>query len=158
MKNLFRLFALVAGLSFLAMPTLVTAASTSMNVDAKGVAIHGYDPVAYFTDGKPVKGSPNFSHKSGDATYHFASAKHRELFAKEPAKYAPQFGGYCAMGTAMGKKFDVDPTAWRIVDGKLYLNLNKDVQEKWLSDVSGHLKKADANWPEIKDKSAAQLK
>mgnify|MGYP005848931023 CR=1 FL=1 len=157
MKRLFRSLTLLI-IGILAIPTLVAAASPDMNLDAQGVAIHGYDPVAYFTDGKAVKGSAQFSHKTGDATYHFASAKHRDLFAKAPAKYAPQLGGYCAMGTAMGKKLDVDPQAWKIVDGKLYLNLNKDVQKKWLSDVPGHLKQADAKWAGIKGVPAAQLK
>lgn len=155
MKRLIRTFTLAAAI--LAAP-LSIAASPDLNLDVNGVALHGYDPVAYFTDGKPVKGSAKFSHKAGDATYYFASAKHRDQFAKTPAKYTPQFGGYCAMGTAMGKKFDVDPQAWKIVDGKLYLNLNKDVQKKWLSDVPGHLKQADAKWAEIKNVPAASLK
>jgi YHS domain-containing protein len=156
MKRLARSLALA--ITILAVPTLAAAASPELNLDAPGVAIHGYGPVAYFTDGKPVKGSARFSHKVGDATYHFASTGHRDRFAKDPAKYAPQFGGYCAMGTAMGKKLDVDPLAWRIVDGKLYLNLNKDVQAKWLSDVPGHLKQAEAKWAEIKSVPAARLK
>jgi YHS domain-containing protein len=155
MKRLARSLALA--ITILAVPMLVAAAPPELNLDAQGVAIHGYDPVAYFTDGKPVKGSARFSHKVGDATYHFASAGHRDRFAKDPAKYAPQFGGYCAMGTAMGKKLDVDPLAWRIVDGKLYLNLNKDVQKKWLSDVPGHLKQAEAKWAEIMSIPAADL-
>ena len=158
MKHLFRSLTLVVGIGIFAIPALAAAASAGLNVDAQGVAIHGYDPVAYFTDGKAVKGSAQYSHKTGDATYHFASAKHRDQFAKAPAKYAPQFGGYCAMGTAMGKKLDVDPQAWRIVDGKLYLNLNKDVQKKWLSDVPGHLRQAGEKWAEIRDVPAAQLK
>lgn len=157
MKQLFRSLAIFVGLIFFAIPALVAAASASQNLGAQGVAIHGYDPVAYFADGKAVKGSAKFNHKTGDATYHFASAKHRDMFSKEPAKYTPQFGGYCAMGASMGKKFDVDPQAWHIVDGKLYLNLNKDVQKKWLSDVPGHLKQADEKWAEIKDVPAAQL-
>jgi YHS domain-containing protein len=131
--------------------------ASPVNIDGKGVAIHGYDPVAYFTEGKALKGSPKHSHKAAGATYHFKSAKHREQFAKNPAKYTPQFGGYCAMGTAMGKKLDVDPEAWRIVDGKLYLNLNKDVQTKWLSDLPGHLKQANEKWPDIRDKDPASL-
>jgi YHS domain-containing protein len=148
---------LAVAITILAFP-LLAAASPELNLDAQGVAIHGYDPVAYFADGKPVKGSAEFSHKVGDATYYFASARHRDRFAKAPEKYAPQFGGYCAMGTAMGKKLDVDPQAWRIVDGKLYLNLDKDVQKKWLSDVPGHLKQANAKWAEIREVPATQLK
>lgn len=154
MKRLIR--TLVLAMAILAVP--LAMAASDLNLDANGVALHGYDPVAYFTDKKAVKGSSKFSHKAGDATYYFASAKHRDRFAKAPAKYVPQFGGYCAMGTAMGKKLDVDPQAWKIVGGKLYLNLNKDVQKKWLSDVPGHLGQADAKWAQIKDVPAAQLK
>ena len=156
MQRLIPSLALV--LALLGVPLLATAAAPDLNLHARGVALQGYDPVAYFTDGKPVKGSAKFSHKRGDATYYFASAAHRDRFAQAPEKYAPQFGGYCAMGTAMGKKLDVDPQAWRIVDGKLYLNLNKDVQKKWLSDVPGHLRQAGEKWAEIRDVPAAQLK
>jgi len=114
-------------------------AVSPVNVDGQGVAIQGYDPVAYFTDGKPVKGQAKYRHTVGGATYHFKNAKHRDMFAKAPGKYSPQFGGYCAMGAAMGKKLEVDPTAWKIVDGRLYLNLNKDIQKMWLDDVAGNL-------------------
>lgn len=89
--------------------------------------------------------------------YRFASAANRDAFQQEPARYIPQYGGFCAMGTAMGLKLDVDPQAWRIVNNKLYLNLNKDVQKKWLSDVPGHISQTNRKWTEIKDKDPKSL-
>lgn len=121
-----------------------------VNTNADGVAIHGYDPVAYFTVGAPTMGQAAFSASHEGATYHFASAANRDLFADAPAKYAPQYGGYCAMGIAGGAKFDVDPTAWRIERGKLYLNKDPGVQKMWLRNVPGNIVKADKKWPDIK--------
>lgn len=133
------------------------AADSDANADENDVAIHGYDTVAYFTESKPTQGSTKFTATYKNTIYQFASSDNRDKFRANPEKYAPQFGGHCAMGVALNKKLDVDPTAWRIVEGKLYLNLNKQVQEKWLSDVSGNLKTAYGIWPSIKDKSAASL-
>lgn len=113
------------------------------------VAIKGYDPVAYFADGKPAKGSKEFEHEWMDATWRFATAANRDAFAKSPEKYAPQYGGYCAYGVSRGYAVGVDPTAWKIVNGKLYLNYNHDVQKEWNKDPAGHIVKADANWPEV---------
>jgi hypothetical protein len=79
------------------------------------------------------------------------------MFEAKPEKYMPAYGGYCAYGVAVGKKFVVDPEAWKIVDGNLYLNLDRDIQKKWLKDVPGYIKKAEANWPKIKDKPASDL-
>lgn len=115
----------------------------------RGVAIKGYDPVAYFTMGKPVKGSDDFEHEYLNATWRFASAAHRDAFAKEPQKYMPQYGGYCAYGVSKGYAVGVDPEAWKVVEGKLYLNYNKDVQKAWLQDIPGRIRKADENWPKI---------
>ena len=114
-----------------------------------GVAIKGYDPVAYFTAGKPVEGSDDFELQWNDATWRFASAANREEFRKNPQKYAPQYGGYCAYGVSRGYAVGIDPAAWHIVDGKLYLNYNLDVRTEWRKDIAGHVKKADANWPKI---------
>lgn len=133
------------------------AADSDANADANDVAIHGYDTVAYFTKNEPTKGTAKFTATYKNTVYQFSSAENRDLFRANPTKYAPQFGGYCAMGVALNKKLDVDPTAWRVVDGKLYLNLNKEVQTKWLSDVPGNLKTANEVWPTIKDKPAASL-
>jgi YHS domain-containing protein len=119
----------------------------------KGVAIRGTDPVAYFTEGKPVPGKPEFTHKWGDATWQFASAQNRDLFAKNPEKYAPQYGGFCAWAVSQGYTATTDPNAWKIVDNKLYLNYNSAVQWGWEKDISGNVAKGDKNWPGIvKDK------
>ncbi len=114
-----------------------------------GVAIDGWDPVAYFTDGKPVEGSREFVHEWNGATWRFASAAHRDLFAQAPEKYAPQYGGYCAWAVSQGYTADIDPEAWKIEDGRLYLNYSLDVQKKWATDIPGNIAKADANWPKL---------
>ncbi len=111
-----------------------------------GVAIMGYDPVAYFADGRPIKGSEEFSHEWLGATWHFASAEHRDLFAADPVKFAPQYGGYCSSGMTDGGIDSADPEAWRIVDGKLYLIFSKDALAKWEQDIPGQIAAADADW------------
>ena len=126
------------------------AADIDMNANGNDLAIQGYDPVAYFTNEKPTKGSSDFTATYKNAIYHFSSEENRDLFRASPAKYAPQFGGFCAFGVTKGRKFDTDPTAWRVVDGKLYLNLNKDVQKVWLEDVPGYITNANQTWPTIK--------
>jgi YHS domain-containing protein len=115
-----------------------------------GVAIEGTDPVAYFDEGEPVAGSSDFEHDWMGATWRFASAENRDRFAAEPQTYAPQYGGYCAWAVSQGYTAKIDPAAWKIVDGKLYLNYSKDVQTQWAGDVPGNIAKADANWPKIK--------
>jgi YHS domain-containing protein len=115
-----------------------------------GVAIEGTDPVAYFEEGKPVAGSSDFEHEWMGATWRFASAANRDQFAADPEKYAPQYGGYCAWAVAQGSTAKIDPAAWKIVDGKLYLNYSKGVQAQWVGDIPGNIAKADANWPKIK--------
>lgn len=126
------------------------AADIDANADANDIAIHGYDTVAYFTQSKPTKGSDKYTATYKNAIYQFSSAKNRDLFRASPAKYAPQYGGYCAYGVSQGRKFDTDPTAWRVVDGKLYLNLNHDVQKIWSKDVPGYISTAIETWPNIK--------
>jgi hypothetical protein len=110
------------------------------------LALRGYDPVSYFKDGKPVVGNPAFTYKWMEAIWRFSSVENRDAFAKEPEKYAPQYGGYCAFGTSQGHLVPGDPQAWKVVDDKLYLNYNKDVQKYWLQDVPGNIQKADDNW------------
>ena len=112
-----------------------------------GVAIKGYDPVAYFTDGHPVKGSREFTFTWNDATWQFASAAHRDLFARDPAAYAPQYGGYCAWAVSQGYTAGIDPASWKIVADKLYLNYDPDVQARWAQDIPGFIAKAEKNWP-----------
>ena len=133
------------------------AADIDMNANQNDVAISGYDTVAYFTKGKALSGSSAYTATYKNAIYQFASAAHRDLFRANPEKYAPQFGGYCAMGVALEQKLDVDPKAFKIVDNKLYLNLNSAVQKKWLSDVPGNIGTAKTNWPEIKYQTAEAL-
>ena len=115
--------------------------------DGKGVAVKGYDVVAYFTQMKPVKGSPSFVHAWNGATWWFASAEDRDQFAAQPEKYMPQYGGYCAYGVSRNHTVSIDPEAWSVVDGKLYLNYSKGVQKSWKEDVPGNIQKADQNWP-----------
>jgi len=116
----------------------------------RGIAIEGYDPVAYHEEGKPIEGSSKFELTWREAKWQFASAEHRDLFKSDPEKYAPKYGGYCAWAVSQGYTASVDPkNAWSIVAGKLYLNYNVDIQKKWAKDIPGNIKKADANWPGV---------
>ena len=154
-STLLPLFALIA--SSTALADFDTNISTGLTLKGPGLAVHGYDVVAYFTEGRPTHGSAKFSTVYDDATYRFATAAHLKTFEKNPGKYLPQFGGYCAYGVSVGAKFDGDPQVWRIVNGKLYLNLNKDIQKTWFKDIPGNIKKAHKNWVEIASKSPAEL-
>ncbi len=113
------------------------------------LALEGYDAVAYFTDARAVEGRSELSHTWNGATWRFASAAHRDAFAAAPERYAPQYGGYCAWAVAQGYTAEIDPEAWRIVDGKLFLNYDREVQKKWETDIPGNRTKADANWPRL---------
>jgi hypothetical protein len=116
----------------------------------QGLAIKGFDPVAFHKAGKPVEGSSKYELKWKDVKWRFASAEQRDVFKAAPDKYAPQYGGYCAWAVSQGTTAGVDPkNAWKIVEGKLYLNYNVDIQKKWAKDIPGNIKKADANWPEV---------
>lgn len=140
-----RTLALIA--AFLLCPTAL-AQKPPVFADRAG-AIRGHDPVAYFDGKGPVKGSKQFSHAWGSATWYFASAGNRDRFAAAPEKYAPQYGGYCAYAVAEGYTADIDPAAWSIVDGKLYLNYSLRIRERWNKDIPGYIRKADANWPKV---------
>ncbi len=113
------------------------------------VAVGGYDPVAYFTESKPVKGDSRFAHEYAGTQWHFMSAANRDAFVAEPKRYAPQYGGYCAWAVSEGGTASADPKLWKIVDGKLYLNYDAGVQKKWELDVAGHIRKANQNWPGV---------
>lgn len=139
----------LVSLTALLFPSCVLAAGP-VNVDPQGVAIHGHDPVAYFEAGKPVPGRPEYRVTVGEATYWFASAANLQLFRVDPAKYQPQYGGYCAYGVAQGAKPDIDPAAFSIVDGKLYLNLSPAVQKRWQADIPGYVARANQNWTTLK--------
>jgi len=114
-----------------------------------GLAVSGYDAVAYFTEGRPVEGSDDFTVEYDGAVWRFASAENREAFASDPAKYAPQYGGYCAWAVSQGYTASTDPEAWKIVDGKLYLNYSQSVQQKWAQDIPANITAGDANWPKV---------
>ncbi|MFN0045991.1 MAG: YHS domain-containing (seleno)protein [Sphingorhabdus sp.] len=150
---------LVASTSISSSPAfaVVPTSTSAVNTDEQGLAMQGYDPVAYFTVGAPAKGSPTFTTKYKGARYHFASAENLNKFKANPAAFAPQFGGFCAMGVALEKKLDGDPAVWKIVDGKLYLNVNADVSVAWQRDIPGNLEKAKEYWPSIKGKTPASL-
>ncbi len=136
-------FALLAALP------VVARAEKPVNATLFGVAIKGYDPVAYFTDAKPVKGESEFAFEWMGATWRFASAAHRDSFQAAPEKYAPQYGGFCAWAVSQDYTAGIDPAAWKIVNGKLYLNYSLEVQKKWEGDVPGNIAKADVNWPKL---------
>jgi len=129
--------------------TMPVLALDPVNSSFFGGAIKGYDPVAYFTDGKPVKGSRSLTFEWRGATWRFATREHLELFRADPEKYAPQYGGYCAWAMAQGDAVGVDPRIWTIVDGRLYLNYNADVQKKWKADIPGYIERADLNWTRL---------
>jgi YHS domain-containing protein len=124
------------------------AVAGSVN-EVQGLAIKGFDPVAYFIDQKAVPGSAEFTHPYDGVTYRFSSAAHRDAFIANPQKYLPAYGGFCAFGTASGYKADIDPKAFTVVDGKLYLNYNQDVRSKWQQDIPGYIKTADEKWPTV---------
>ncbi len=130
--------------------TTQTSATDPVRVYTENsIAIKGTDPVAYFREGKPVRGSNEFTYQWMNATWKFASAQNRDLFASNPEKYAPQYGGFCAWAVSQGNTAPIDPNAWKIVDGKLYLNYNKSVQRTWEKDIPGNIAKADRNWPGV---------
>lgn len=120
-------------------------------------AIGGYDPVAYQTQGKAVRGSGMFTARHAGQTYLFASADHQKRFQQTPDKYVPAYGGWCAYGVSVGKKFHTDPTVFAVVNGKTYLNLNKDIQKKWDVDRAASIKKADQHWKKIRKKASDKL-
>jgi YHS domain-containing protein len=113
------------------------------------LAVSGYDPVAYFTEGKPVEGRSEFEYEWMGATWRFASKEHLETFKADPEAFAPQYGGYCAWAVSQGYTASSDPEAWRIVDGKLYLNYSFDIQQRWEKDIPGFIQSANANWPKV---------
>ncbi len=142
-----RLFAFIV---LLAAPALLGA--QAVNTDSTGLALKGYDPVAFFTVQQPTLGDARFTASHEGATYRFASAANRDTFMKEASKYAPQYGGYCAFGVAGGYKVKIDPAAFTVREDKLYLNYDKGVQARWVKDVPGYLSKSEVNWPGLKDK------
>ena len=115
------------------------------------VAIDGYDPVAYFKDSKPVKGLKDYSYVWNGAMWNFSNSRNLDEFKSNPVAFAPQYGGYCAYGVADGHKAPTSPDAWTIVDGKLFLNYNKEVKVLWQKDQPGYIKQANENWVTVKN-------
>ncbi|MCG3158463.1 MAG: hypothetical protein DKINENOH_05107 [bacterium] len=133
------------------LPAFVAVVALLFGVN-DNLKIRGYDPVAYFTAGKPVKGDSKFEQEWRGATYRFSSRENLVRFQKEPEKYAPQYGGYCAYAVSQGYTAPVDPEAWDIVNGKLYLNYSKAVQKKWREKRDEYIASADRNWPGLRAK------
>ena len=113
------------------------------------VAVGGYDPVAYFTDGRAVRGSADHRITHQGYEYRFASAEHLAAFRANPSRYLPQYGGYCAWAVSQGYTAPGNPNNWRVVDGKLYLNYNDEIQTRWERDISGFIRSANTNWPSV---------
>ncbi len=128
------------------------AARSVINVNRNGVAIEGYDPVAYHTLSRPVQGDPAISFRWMDATWLFATASHRELFAQDPERYAPRFGGYCSWAVSRGSTASIDPNAWHVENGFLYLNLNPRLNRDFIANIAENIRRAEANWPGIRDR------
>ena len=153
MKTKFALFvALILATVFAQTRGQAVNGKTYNNINRKGVVIKGYDPVAYFTDNKPVKGDAKFASSFEGATYHFASAEHKKLFDADPKRYAVQFGGFCGYAVSKGYTADVDPTQFVIADGRLVLQNNATALKLWNKDAAASLKNADANWPKLVEK------
>ncbi len=122
---------------------------SATNVEKSGVGLKGYDPVAYFKAGAPVEGDPTITAVHNGTLYAFATADNRDAFIVEPESYLPAYGGFCAMAMSFGKKVDIDPNAWKIVDGKLYVQASPRAADVWEKDIPGNITKADTNWPEV---------
>jgi YHS domain-containing protein len=133
---------------------LVATADTALH---STVGAGGYDLVSYHTGKKPLRGNGNHVAKHDGVTYLFASESNREAFLASPDVYLPAYGGWCAYGVAVGKKFVGDPDVWEIVDGRLYLNLDNSIKTLWSKDISGNIAKAERNWPKIRQRSPEEL-
>ncbi len=135
----------------------LTAQAMAADYTHSTPAVQGYDVVSYHTGKRPVRGNGNFVAVHDGATYQFSSERNQKLFERNPEKYVPAYGGYCAFGVSVGKKFIGDPEVWRIVNDKLYLNLDTGIQSEWLKDVPGRIRTANSKWKTIEDKSPQSL-
>jgi len=144
---------LIAVVAFLSLSSSVMAADYTHSTPA----VQGYDVVSYQTSKRPIRGNGNYVAEHAGATYLFSSEENQKTFQASPEKYAPAFNGYCAFGVSVGKKFIGDPEVWRVVDGKLYLNLDTGIQDEWFKDVTGNIKTANSKWGKIKSKNPASL-
>jgi len=120
-------------------------------LDGMGVAIMGYDPVAFIEMQETIRGRIDYELETPDGLWWFSSAAHRELFRKSPERYMPQFGGFCAQGVALGFKRRSDPTLWVLIDGKIYMHYSIEDQNRWAQDIRGNIRKAEENWPTLRD-------
>lgn len=146
-----RPFFLIAIAAALAAPALAAAAADNEVYTGhfSNLAVGGYDPVAYFEQGEPAKGQPQYSYEYKGATWRFSSAENLASFTADPDAYAPQFGGYCAWAVSQGYTAPGNPKNWSVVEGKLYLNYNDKVQRDWEKDIPGFIAKANENWPGV---------
>ena len=157
MHRIARLVLPLAVVAVAALATGARAADPLVNVDKHGVILDGYDAVAFFTDHHPVKGNAAISSQYQGATYYFASADHKTAFDAEPAKYAPQFGAFCAYAVSRGRTAPIDVDTFSIVDGRLLLQHNAKAVRLWGEDVKGNLGKADKYWPRVQANSGSQV-
>jgi YHS domain-containing protein len=147
----------IARRALLALPALLLGASARATTfprglnHAGGVMLPGYDTVAWHLQRRPRRGSAAFRAEWGGVAWHFASAAHRDRFLAAPEAFAPRYGGFCAFGVARGYKVDIDPEAWHIQDGVLYLNYDRGVQRQWMRDIPAFIARADAHWPGLAD-------
>ena len=132
------------------MATAGMALAEAIN-SAGGAAIQGFDPVAYFTRGAPTRGNPAITTRWNGVEWRFASEAHRAAFIAEPARYAPAFGGFCAYAVSEGYTATIDPRAWRIEGGRLYLNYSAAIQRRWEQDIPGRIARGEANWPRVSE-------
>ena len=153
MKYIKTLFAILLATSM----SLVSLSASAGSYTNSVTGVNGYDLVSYHNAKKPLRGNGNYLAVHDGVTYLFANADNQNTFEANPEKYVPAYGGYCAFGASVGKKFVGDPEVWRIVDGKLYLNLDAGIQVQWLKDVPGRIKTADAKWSKIRDKAPSEL-
>ncbi len=147
-RQLLRTVGFIAGAILMIGAAGGPATADKLNAQA-GLAIKGYDPVAYLADGRAVQGSPQFTYKWNGVEWRFTSAAHRDQFAAAPEKYTPQFGGFCAYAASKGYVADTDPTAFTVVDGRLYLNFSHQVMGTWRQDIPGNVAKANGHWPRL---------
>lgn len=139
-------------ISIFAPAVLAQTTRSVINVNAQGVAIEGYDPVAYHMLGRAVQGNPAISYRWMEATWQFANTDHRDRFVADPGRYAPEFGGYCSWAVSRGTIASIDPNAWHIENGQLYLNLNPRIHRKFMSNLADTILRAEANWPGIRER------
>ncbi len=150
--NIFQLFSFLRATMIILLVGFFVSGSggrAEIYTDRGKDAVSGYDTVAYFTKNSPVKGKKEFSHNWKGAVWYFASDENRKLFVANPEKYAPQYGGYCALAVSKNSIASADPRQWGIHKGRLYLNYNSEAQKLWLRSLTPNIKNADDNWPNV---------